>query len=75
MLTMPLDVAVPSPEARLTLPPVLTVLRPAWALDGAARTLVPLPTANQHGATAAAGGRAGAERDGTGVAGRSSCRS
>ena len=29
MLTMPLDVAVPSPDAMLTVPPVLTVLRPA----------------------------------------------
>jgi hypothetical protein len=29
MLTMPLVVAVPSPDPMLTVPPVLTVLRPA----------------------------------------------
>ena len=44
-LTMPLDVAVPSPEAMSTLPPVLTVLRPAWADSRPPAPLVPLPTA------------------------------
>ena len=44
MLTTPLDVAVPSPDARLTAPPVLTVLRPAWASMEPPAPDVPLPT-------------------------------
>ena len=75
MLTMPLDVAVPSPDARLTAPPVLTVLRPAWASTEPPAPDVPLPTDDQHGATGTAGRCAGSERDGAGVAGTMSCRS
>merc|ERR1719482_517541 len=40
----PLDVAVPSPLARCTAPPVCTVLRPASKTTAPPTPLVPLPT-------------------------------
>ena len=75
MLTMPLDVAVPSPEAMSTLPPVLTVLRPAWARQQAARTTGAAADGDQHRPAASAGGRARPDGDGSGVAGLDACRS
>jgi hypothetical protein len=40
----PLDVAVPSPELKLTAPPVCTVLRPEYTCTEPPAPLVPLPT-------------------------------
>ena len=45
MVTMPLLVAMPSPLAKLTAPPVSTVLRPANACSEPPAPLVPLPKA------------------------------
>ena len=43
-VTLPLLVAVPSPEPNIKAPPVFTVLRPANACTLAPAPLVPLPT-------------------------------
>ena len=44
MVRAPLDEAVPSPLDMNMTPPVLTVLRPAWATTWPPTPLVPLPT-------------------------------